>query len=105
MMKTPTPLIAGLIVGGMCLIGMLPLPYPYYPFLRVVVMAGAAVMIGCCIVRGQYLTIIPFAIAGLFFFGVKGLDKEVWAMIDLVAAGVFIAIGYWLANQELRTSS
>ena len=104
-MRTPTPLIAGLIVAGLCLIGVAPLPYPYYPFLRFIVIVGAAVMIGCCVVRKQYIAIAPLAITGLFFFGVKGLEKEAWAMIDLIAAIFFACVGAWLAKIPVEEGS
>ena len=104
-MKTPTPFIVGLIIGGMCLIGMLPLPYPYYPFLRLVILVGAATLIGCSVIRKKYVPIVPLAVIALFFFGVKGLDKSVWAFIDLVAGVCFIGIGGWLAGFPTDSSS
>ena len=86
------PLLSGVgvIVGLMCLLGVFPLPYPYYSFLRNAVLVGAVALIGCSLIRKKYVLIVPLIVIAFVFFEVKGLDKIVWVLIDIVAGMVFL---------------
>lgn len=101
-LKTSTPMFVGGIVGGLLLIGALPLPYPYYSFLKLVVVASAVTLCICAAVRNKHMMIIPLGIIGLFFLAMKGLPKEVWAIIDVVAAVVMVGIGSFLSNVRIE---
>lgn len=96
--KTQTPLVAALVGGAFALIGMLPLPYPYYTSMRLVIAGACAVMIGSAVQRKQNLAIAPLVFIAIFFLFVRGLPKGVWAALDFVAAVSLIGIGSWLAT-------
>jgi len=79
------------ILAIMILFGILPLPYDYYPFLRVVVSLGCIyfLAVNWKNINNHHRTMLSFLIA-LFnpFFPVY-LSKLIWAPIDL-AAGIYL---------------
>ena len=85
-------------------LALLPLPYGYYTFLRLVVTIAAA--IAAFLVYQQASLnrswAIAFGIIAVLFnpiFPVY-LDREVWAVIDLFAAATF-AIGWWSISRSI----
>lgn len=100
-MKTKTPFIIGGIIGGLLLIGALPLPYPYYRFLKVAVIVACVCLSVNAYQRDRPAFMIPLGVIALFFFAMKGLSKEVWAFIDVVAAVVLVSIGTTLSSKEI----
>jgi hypothetical protein len=100
-MKTTTPFIVGCIVAGMLVIGALPVPYPYYGFLKLVIIAASITLSVCAVARDKPVLIVPFAIIALAFIAIKGLPKEAWAIIDIVCAIFFASIGSFLSKQEI----
>lgn len=99
--KTQTPLVAALVGGAFAIIGMLPLPYPYYTSMRLVIAGACAVMIGSAVQRKQNLAIAPLVFIAIFFLFVRGLPKGVWAGLDLVTAVSLIGIGSWLTSLKV----
>lgn len=97
-----TPLIAGIIGAAFAAIGVFSMPYAYYSTMRVVVAAVCVTMGFGAIVRHRSILVAPLAFAAILFLFVKGFSKETWAVIDLFTAVGLVAIGAWLARQEVH---
>ena len=96
-----TPLIAGLIGGVFALIGLLPMPMPFYNTMRIVVAVACVTIAIGAVGRKKLLAIVPLAILAIFFLFVKGLSKGQWMMIDFVAAVCVIGLGAWLSRKPI----
>ena len=83
--------LAWYIPIGMLVIAVLPLPYGYFMLLRLVVTAAAAYVAYENFSRDIASWGIVFVIIALLFnpFYVVHFDKALWAVIDLIVAGLF----------------
>ena len=81
-----------LIPTALCCLGILPMPYDFYLLLRVIVCSSAALVAYYDFRSGNESWII-FAVLGALFnpFVPVYLNKPMWIVIDLAAAGLF----YW----------
>lgn len=96
-----------LLPAALLLIAVMPLPYGYYTFLRLVVTAAAAFVVWIEYSRAQGLTFwaVLFALLGLLFNPLipVHLSREVWAWLDVAAAGTFAAY-WWLDRKSSATN-
>jgi len=94
------------ILAAVALIAALgPWPYGYYQLLRVVIFAAGiycgVVLRNSSVTTDQNLSWAMFGAALVFnpFLPVY-LPREVWSVLDLVAAGVFGYTAYWLKDRS-----
>ena len=103
-MKTRPHLIPALVVAGMLLVAVAPLPYGYYQFLRWVT-CGVSVFIAVESYRWKKTWAIWLfaAIAVLFnpIFPIY-LSKEIWQPIDLTSALAF-GLGMLFVHEPAKT--
>ncbi len=92
------PLIASIIGAGFALIGVLPMPYPFYNLMRVVIAVACATLCVVAVNRRRALACAPLIILALLFLFVKGLPKETWAVIDFFTAVALVSAGVWLSR-------
>lgn len=88
----------GLAGAAAALVGILRVPYGYYEFMRVVVVA-------CCVGLGvlaaskrQWQLVVPLGITACVFVFVRGIPRPAWQVIDLIAAVVMIGVGAFLSS-------
>lgn len=81
-----------LICSGLLLLALADLPIGYYTFLRIVVTIGALAVIVKEYDGELSPWIITFGLIAILFNPLIPIylhDKEVWAAIDLIVAGIF----------------
>jgi diacylglycerol kinase len=100
--RTSTPLVAGLVGGAFALVGALPMPYGYYGAMRFAVVAACVVLCFGAVFRQRPIVCAPLLIAAIFIAFVRGLPRDVWAVIDVVVGLGLVAIGAWLAGLPVR---
>ena len=83
--------LAWYIPSGMLVIAVLPLPYGYFMLLRLVVTVAAAYVAYENFSKDITNWGIAFVVIALLFnpFYVVHFDKTLWAVIDLIVAGIF----------------
>ena len=83
--------LAWYIPIGMLVMAVLPLPYGYFMLLRLVVTASATYVAYENFVKGIANWGVIFVVIALLFnpFYVVHFDKAIWAVIDLIVAGLF----------------
>tara|TARA_Y100000748_G_scaffold166295_1_gene139077 strand:- start:541 stop:831 length:291 start_codon:yes stop_codon:yes gene_type:complete len=76
---------------GMLILAVFPLPYGYFMLLRLVVTVAAAYVAYENFSKNIQNWGVVFVVIALLFnpFYTVHLDKALWAVIDLVAAGLF----------------
>ena len=99
---TQTPLVAALIGAVFALGGAFPMPYSYYQTMRLVIAATCIVMIVGALARRKPIAVAPLACIGIFFFFVKGLSREAWAVIDVGTAVGLVGLGGWLSREPVH---
>lgn len=100
-MKEPIKTIAT-IVGFLLLIAILPLPYGYYTFLRLVVFGGGFFLAYQLHEQKVPNWSVAMAVLAMLFnpFIPVYLSREVWLPIDLMSAGLFFYVGKLRSNRE-----
>ena len=94
-----------MIVGGvLAAIGALPMPYRYYEFLRAAVPVACGIGVLLLVGRRNGLVVV-YVVAALAFMLVKGLPKGMWALLDLVVAGLLIYGGVTAADLPAQSKS
>lgn len=87
-----------IVCSFLCVVALLPIPvYGFYTVLRIVVTIGAVV--GALMLKAKSRDLwIYFAGLAVLFNPIipVHLTKEIWAIIDLVAAGSFL----WMATKN-----
>ncbi len=80
------------VVGFLLLLALAPMPYGYYEFLRVVVTVVAGIVILRELGENSVLWLITFALIAALFnpLFIVHFDRKVWAVIDMLAAGIFL---------------
>jgi len=83
--------LAWYIPTGMLVIAVLPLPYGYFMFLRLAVTVAAAYVAYENFSKDIINWGVTFVVIALLFnpFYVVHFDKALWAVIDLIVAGLF----------------
>lgn len=81
------------ILAAMMAAAVLPLPYGYYQFLRLAAVIAAGWIAIYLWSQDRLAWAIPMAGVALLFNPVFriSLEREVWAPLNLIAAGLFIA--------------
>jgi hypothetical protein len=93
-MKEPTKTIA-IIIGFLLLIAILPLPYGYYTFLRLVVFGGGLFLAYQLYEQKLHKWSVVMAVLAVLFnpFIPVYLSRETWLPIDIVGAITFLVVG------------
>ena len=83
------------------LIALIPLPYGYYLFLRLVVFFACAFAIWQLVLLEStkaHIWIAAFVVFGLIFnpFLRVHLTREIWMILNLIGAGLFLSNLYYL---------
>lgn len=89
------------ICAGLLLIAIAELSYGYYTFLRLVVTIGAVLVVYNEYSRQLNFWVISFGIIAILFnpiFPVYLRDRELWAIIDVLCAIIFIVKGIKTKN-------
>lgn len=84
------------ICAGFLLLAIAELPYGYYTLLRLVVTIGAVLVVYNEYSKQLNFWVISFGIIALLFnpiFPIHLRDKELWAIIDVLCAIIFIVKG------------
>ena len=84
------------ICAGFLLLAVAELPYGYYTLLRLVVTIGAVLVVYNEYSKQLNFWVISFGIIALLFnpiFPIHLRDKELWAIIDVLCAIIFIVKG------------
>ncbi len=100
-MKEPIKTVAT-IVGILLLLAILPLPYGYYTFLRLVVSIGGVFLAYQLYERKLQGWSVVLALLAVLFNPIIPvyLSREVWLPIDLVSAGLFLYIGFIVEDKD-----
>ena len=82
-----------LIPAGLLLLALLPLPYGYYQFLRIVAAVASGFIAYQSFSDGKQTWAITFGAISILFNPIIPihLPREVWAPVDIVAAVTFLA--------------
>lgn len=85
------------IAGILLIIATLALPYAYYMFLRVIILACGGLIIYKTYQSKKSELLVIFVIITLVFnpFLPLSLKKESWVMIDLLSASMFFYYGFF----------
>ena len=84
--------ILWLLPAGMLLLALAPLPYGYYTLLRLVVTGCAGFISYQSYEKKSKAWLAIFGFIALLFNPIipVHLDRETWAIIDMICAGVFV---------------
>lgn len=98
-MEEPTKTIAT-IVGFLLLIAILPLPYGYYTFLRLVVFGGGLSLAYQLYEQKHPNWSVVMAILAVLFNPLIPvyLSREAWLPIDVVSAGLLFYVGHHVSK-------
>lgn len=80
------------ICSGLLLLAIADMPMGYYTFLRIVVTIGAILIIISDYKEGINAWVIVFGIIAILFNPIIPIylhDKELWVMLDIIAAIIF----------------
>ncbi len=101
----PTHAALWLLPAIMLLIAILPLPYGYYTFLRIVVCITAGIIAFKVHSKTNSLGfwVVSFALIALLFNPIIPvfLTRELWFFINLAVAGLFVVYGIRQAKKLL----
>lgn len=93
-----------IVAAILLFIGVFPLPYVYYQFLRVIIFACGAIIAYLFYkkARGEWMAI--FALISLFFnpFFPISMQKEAWVLVDLICAGLFLYSQLLLTSKKQK---
>ncbi len=94
--------LATAVSAGVCLIAALHLPYGFYGLIRLVAIIGglAASLVGYRV--GLRIATVPAILIALIFFAVRGIEKELWQVIDILAAATFSAYALFFRSNLTR---
>lgn len=86
---------AGLIGAVLALVGAFPLPYAYYPFLRVALCVTAVTLVVFAIRSEKLKPAIPAVPIVILWLpsALVVLPRGVWQVLDVVVAGVLVVMG------------
>ena len=89
----PPPWMIFVNPAAMMALAILPMPYGYYQFLRLVTVIAAGWIAAYFWTNNRLVWAIPMGFVALLFNPVFriSLEREVWAPLNLVAAIMFIA--------------
>lgn len=90
------------VAAGFLMLGLASLPYGYYTLLRLVVSAAALYGVAVAVRRRAEGWAITLAVVVLLFNPIipVHLDRATWAVLDIVAALVFVVSGFRLAGHH-----
>ena len=98
-MKEPTKTIAT-IVGFLLLIAIIPLPYGYYTFLRLMVFGGGLFLAYQLYEQRLHSWSVVMAVLAVLFNPLIPfyLSREAWLPIDLVSAFLLFYVGHHVSK-------